>query len=318
MKNYKKISFEDCINIYELYKNELQLLANEKNIYDLNKDFLINTVIPMSLFLDQKVKENNKLFKFYISGGQGSGKSTISDFLKLLLTKHFNYKVASFSLDDIYLSKKERIILSKNIHPLLETRGVPGTHNVQLGLDTINSLESKENKVTLIPKFSKKFDNLFPKIRWKEFEGTPDVIIFDGWCLGALPEPEDHLKKPINNLEKTFDPNGTWSRWVNKQLSGDYQKLFNLFDLKIYIKSPSFEKILENRLLQEKTAIESDSNSSKSNNYMTKEQVFHFIMHFERITKDMEKYMSKNVDIVVERQNKFDFQIIKPDFLNLK
>ena len=311
-----KISFNDCAHIYELNKNDLQSLADKKNIKELNKDFLINNIIPIVLYISKQLKENN-VFKFYISGGQGSGKSTISDFIKFLLINHFNCKVASFSIDDIYLSKKQRIKLSNEVHPLLSTRGVPGTHDISLGLDTINSLESDADKISLIPKFSKKFDDLLPKSMWKKFEGTPEVIIFDGWCVGAIPEAAENLKTPINSLEREFDPNGIWVNWVNDNLSGIYQDLFNLFDLKIYIKSPSFEKILENRWLQEKTAIEMDKSRSKSK-YMTKQEVYNFVMHFERITKDMEKYMPKNSDIVVERKNKLDFEIQKPDFLNFK
>ena len=312
----EKIDFNHCVDIYELNKNDFQLLADKKNIKELNKNFLINNIIPIVLIIEKELKENH-VFKLSISGGQGSGKSTISDFIKLLLNHHFNLKVASFSIDDIYLSKKERTKLSLDVHPLLATRGVPGTHDVSLGLETINSLVSSKEKTTLIPEFSKKFDDLLPKIRWKVFEGTPNVIIFDGWCLGAKPEPLDNLKSPINDLERESDPDGIWVNWVNSQLNNKYQDLFGLFDLKIYIKSLNFEKVLENRWLQEKTAIEMDNSKNKSK-YMTKDEVYKFVMHFERITKNMEKYMPNDADIVIVRKTKSDFEIHKPDFLNIK
>ena len=316
MLTKEKIDFNHCVNIYELNKKDFQLLADKKNIKELNKNFLINNIIPIVLIIEKELKENN-VFKLSISGGQGSGKSTISDFIKLLLNRHFNLKVASFSIDDIYLSKKERTKLSKDVHPLLATRGVPGTHDVSLGLETINSLVSSKEKTTLIPEFSKKFDDILPKIKWKKFEGTPNVIIFDGWCLGAKSEPINNLKSPINQLERKFDSDGIWVNWVNSQLNVKYQDLFSLFDLKIYIKSPSFEKVLENRWLQEKTAMKID-NTKKKSQYMTKNEVYNFVMHFERITKNMEKYMPNDADIVIERKNKSDFEIHKPDFLNIK
>ena len=85
-------------------------------------------------------KREDKILKFYISGGQGSGKSTVSKFIKFYLKNYFNYNVASLSLDDIYLSKKDRVALSSKIHPLLITRWVPGTHNVDQGIKIIKKL----------------------------------------------------------------------------------------------------------------------------------------------------------------------------------
>ncbi len=35
------------------------------------------------------------------------------------------------SIDDYYLSKIERLRISQKVHPLLITRGVPGTHDIK-------------------------------------------------------------------------------------------------------------------------------------------------------------------------------------------
>ena len=117
--------------------------------------------------------------KIYISGGQGSGKTTLSYALKIILENCFDVRVANFSIDDLYLPKSERYRLSKKVHPLLKTRGVPGTHEIQLGIDTINSLVSQKNKETRIPIFSKKYDDRLSKSDWPIFFGTPNSLILN-------------------------------------------------------------------------------------------------------------------------------------------
>ena len=67
-----------------------------------------------------------------ICGAQGSGKSTLTAVLRKLLEMR-GLRVASLSLDDLYLTRGERRELAARIHPLLATRGVPGTHDVELG-----------------------------------------------------------------------------------------------------------------------------------------------------------------------------------------
>ena len=256
-------------------------------------------------------KRENKTLKFYISGGQGSGKSTVSKFIKFYLKNYFNYNVASFSLDDIYLSKKDRVALSSKIHPLLITRGVPGTHNVEQGIKIIKKLDSGKNQKIILPVFSKLNDDVAIKDNWITFNGKPDFIIFDGWCVGAEAQPKDFWKGPINDLEKKYDKDGQWSKWVNTQLLENYQKLFNLFDISIYIKSKNFKQIIRNRWEQEKTNIKTESMKSNTNNLKTYKEIHHFAMHFERITKYMEKYMPEKVDILLMRQSKYDFSLIK-------
>ena len=53
-------------------------------------------------------KKNRKVF-IVLSGAQGSGKNTLTRNLKYKLAK--NYKVLSLSIDDFYLSKRDREIL---------------------------------------------------------------------------------------------------------------------------------------------------------------------------------------------------------------
>ena len=59
-----------------------------------------------------------------LSGGQGAGKSTITEILKLILKTKYGLKLCVFSIDDFYKTKIERIEMSKKVHPLFLTRGV--------------------------------------------------------------------------------------------------------------------------------------------------------------------------------------------------
>ena len=291
------------------FENEIKKYAYSIGIKKVGTDYLKNVVIPLTLDLLDKRKHGT--FKFYISGGQGSGKSTISKFIKFYLEKYFNLSVVSFSLDDIYLSKKSRLKLSKEVHPLLITRGVPGTHDVKKGIKILKSLVSNNIHKTVIPIFSKLDDDIATKDNWVTFNGTPDFIIFDGWCVGAEAQPEKNWKSPINKLEKKHDIDGKWSRWVNKQLAECYQELFNIFDLSIYIKSKSFDQIIKNRWEQEKSNLSIAGKNVKTEHLKSFNDVYNFTMHFERITKEMESYMPIKSDILLMRHNKTKFSIIK-------
>ena len=76
------------------------------------------------------IRKNKQAIIVGIQGTQGGGKSTTAVFLKLLLQCEFDLSVAICSIDDFYLSQLERQELAINVHPLLRTRGVPGTHHV--------------------------------------------------------------------------------------------------------------------------------------------------------------------------------------------
>ena len=105
---------------------------NFKNItYLFAIDFLNNTSLEKDLLL------------ISLSGGQGSGKSTIAQILKIVLQLNFNLNVVCFSIDDFYKTSSERKKMSKYIHPLFLTRGVPGTHDCKMLYRTINALLKK-------------------------------------------------------------------------------------------------------------------------------------------------------------------------------
>ena len=173
-------------------------------------------------------------------------------FLASWLRREAKLSVACLSLDDFYLGKAARRDLAAKAHQLFATRGVPGTHDVQLALAVLRGLTDVQAPATIrVPKFDKARDDRSPENDWQEVDTPVDVVIFEGWCLGARPQDAESLTHPVNALEDKDDPDGSWRRRVNDHLSEDYRELFDQLDTLIMLRIPSFDKIPEWRGVQE-------------------------------------------------------------------
>lgn len=233
-----------------------------------------------------------------VNGAQGAGKSTFCELLKLVLEEKFGKKVASWSIDDLYLSRKERKRLSEEVHPLLMTRGVPGTHDVKLGLEIINSLRNADdNTVTMIPRFNKAIDDIYPESEWTKFVGKPDVVLFDGWCMDAKAQEDSELATPINDLEANEDKECVWRHFVNNQLKTDYKNLFDTINFLVMLQVPSYDKVFEWRNLQEEK-LRIASQGKEATHIMNPDQVRRFIAHYERITRNILSEMPERADML--------------------
>ena len=251
--------------------------------------------LPLSKWIYLTYKKDNKTKIIGLSGGQGSGKSTITGILKFILKKKYGLELCVFSIDDFYKTKAERKKMSKNIHPLFLTRGVPGTHDVSLINKTFKNLKKKIFKPVLIPKFDKSIDDRSKKSKWTKVKKPPSVIIFEGWCVGARHQKINVLKKSLNLIERKHDADFQWRKKVNNQLKNHYKKLFNKIDKLVYLKAPSFNHIFQWRLLQEQKL----KLTSKNKGTMSKSKVKEFIMFYERITKQMMKDFSQISDLTI-------------------
>lgn len=217
-----------------------------------------------------------------INGSQGSGKSTLADYLCSIIAERHGVTAVNLSLDDFYLTHDQRAQLAKTVHPLLGTRGVPGTHDVDLAIQTIEQLVAGSE--CRIPRFDKSVDDRVPKAEFDSIEGPAGLIILEGWCLGALPQAQTDLREPINDLERLEDPEGIWREYINTALGGSYQQLFAMVDQLIMLKAPSFDAVFQWRWQQEMKLIEKYQNTGRSG-LMTKQQVLKFIQYFQRITE---------------------------------
>jgi len=285
----------DYLNIKKIYLEFLKKKeVTGKPIIDkvgkLNRFYL-----PLSKWIYLTYKKDNKIKIIGLSGGQGSGKSTITGILKFILKKRYGLELCVFSIDDFYKTKAERKKMSKNIHPLFLTRGVPGTHDVSLINKTFKNLKKKIFKPVLIPKFDKSIDDRSKKSKWTKVKKPPSVIIFEGWCVGARHQKINVLKKSLNLIERKHDADFQWRKKVNNQLKNHYKKLFNKIDKLVYLKAPSFNHIFQWRLLQEQKL----KLTSKNKETMSKSEVKKFIMFYERITKQMMKDFSKISDLTI-------------------
>ena len=178
------------------------------------------------------------------------------------------------------------------------TRGVPGTHDVKLGLEIINSLRNADSKtVTMIPRFNKAIDDVYPKSEWTKFVGKPDVVLFDGWCMDATAQDDSELTSPINELEATEDKDCVWRRYVNNQLKTDYKDLFDTINFLVMLQIPSYDKVFEWRNLQEEK-LRIANQGKEATHIMTPDQVIRFIAHYERITRHILAEMPERADML--------------------
>ena len=220
-----------------------------------------------------------------INGSQGSGKSTLADYLCTMIADRHGIEAVSLSMDDFYLTKAERALLADTTHPLLATRGVPGTHDVDLAIRTIEQLTAGVD--TQIPRFDKSIDDRATGDKVEMHRGAAGLIVIEGWCWGAVAQSESELQLPINTLEQTEDPEGRWRHYINQSLAGNYQQLFAMVDQLIMLQAPSFDAVYNWRLEQENKLIEhlkSTASPAKSG-LMSAQQILRFIQYFQRITE---------------------------------
>ena len=280
---------EDCFKF--LKKEKIFGKSKAEKIKSLKKIY-----IPISFWIENKYKKKGKTLFLGFSGGQGSGKTTVTGILKIILKKFFKRRIHISSIDDFYKTLEDRNKISNKIHPLLKIRGVPGTHDINLVKNFFNIIRKKKFKKIKIPKFEKAMDNRLEKKYWFNIKQKPEIVILEGWCVGARPQSNSLIKRPINILEKYEDKDLKWRKYVNEKLKKEYKKLFAMIDHLIFMKIPNFKVVFKWRLQQEKK-LKKNSHSNKK--IMSYNEIKRFIMFYERITLQMMKDLSKSASIVM-------------------
>ncbi len=286
----------------------IKQFVQSEQLPELYSDMARRWFLPLAKQLAVDIAQQ-KLKVLGIVGSQGSGKSTLASLLKVILeadakNKNSSLKVVVLSLDDFYLTRDERTKLGAEVHPLLSTRGVPGTHDVKLAIATIDSLlntsNSKNPDSVKIPRFDKARDDRVPKNEWEVIREPVDLIIFEGWCVSNLAQSEQELTKPINNLERLEDSEGVWRTYVNSCLSDQYSALWNKIDKLIMLQIPNFDLVYHWRQRQEDKLIEKIKGDEKNSDLkvMDRDSIKRFIQHFERLTRHNLNALPKIADIV--------------------
>jgi len=298
---FKKVK-KDC---FEFISSQEIKKYKFKNKEKMIKSFLI----PVSFWISKRVNKKKPLI-IGLAGGQGSGKTTISSILTLILKRYFKLNVCKVSIDDFYKTRKDRKLLSKTKHDLLMTRGVPGTHDVNLLLNFFKKIKSKNFKTLQIPTFNKAIDDRCSKTLWQKINTKPDVIIFEGWCVGAKAQTNTQLIKPINSLEKVYDQDAKWRSYVNNQLKTKYKTLFKQLDGLLYLKAKNFNLLREWRLKQERK-LWIQTKNKKNLKIMSSSDVINFMQTYQRITQQMFKDAIKKSSIIMNLNSKHQIQKIK-------
>ena len=295
---YKKVS-KDCFKFIKSQETSKDKFKNKEKMI---KSFLV----PISFWLANKASKKNP-YLVGLAGGQGTGKTTISSILSIILKKYFKLNVFVISIDDFYKTRKERFLLSKKIHPSLMTRGVPGTHDINVMLDFFKKAKSKKFKSLKLPKFNKAIDDRYKKKFWYSIKKRPDVIIFEGWCVGAKAEKNNTLKKAINSLEKMDDKKLIWRKYVNQQLKLKYKKLYDQLNCLLFLKANNFSLLQRWRLTQEKKLWLKNKKSS-NNKIMSKKDVFKFMQTYQRVTQNMFNHAPKYSSIILNLNSNHQIQ----------
>ena len=209
-----------------------------------------------------------------VSGSQGSGKSTFARVVVEHLQMRGFAAAAAVSLDDFYLTHADRQALGATVHPLLSTRGVPGTHDTDWLGRVMTAMQASGDEVATVrlPVFDKGADD-----RSGQRESPVQVLVLEGWCLGVRAQPENMLQQPINTLERDEDPQGVWRSWVNDQIRRHYEPLWRQIDYWVQLKPPGFEQVVMWRSQQEQQiepTLRMDSIALRR-----------FIDHYERLTR---------------------------------
>ena len=301
---------QNYIKYQKIKKKYLKFLSSQEVMSEPFRDKLgqLNKFyLPISRMIKEEYLREKKTQVIGLTGGQGTGKSTFLNILKIILKEAYKLDTVIFSIDDFYKTLNERKIMSKKISALFLTRGVPGTHDTKMLYRCVKNLKSNKFRKFIIPKFDKSIDDRCHKSKWQKIKKKPNIVIFEGWCVGVTAQKEKDLTFPINKLEKQEDYKKIWRQKVNKELKKNYEKIFKLIDKLIFLKVPSFKYVFKWRLLQEKKL----RITGKGKKTMTDKEISNFIMYYERLTKYMLKIFPKEADTVIRIDNKHRLKSIK-------
>ena len=221
-----------------------------------------------------------------LNGAQGSGKSTLSQYLSQMMPMQLGVDCHVLSIDDFYLSKAKRKKLAASVHPLLAIRGVPGTHDVPRLLDALAGFIEPAVQSVTVPIFDKLKDDRTRRVHKIQKSAKPTIVLFEGRCVGIPAQRQLALSVPASSFEFSNDNNGVWRSYVNERLGADYADVFKLLDRLSMLKPTCFEAVYDWRVDQEirLVARRRQEFSSESIRGMSVKEVGEFVENFRRLT----------------------------------
>lgn len=240
-----------------------------------------NTGFPQTLVsqvLDDALAAGNAVPVLAISGLQGSGKSTLAAQV-VALAEQRGLRAAALSIDDFYLTRAQRQRLARQVHPMLLTRGPPGTHDLPLAHATLDAIAA--GQPVALPRFDKLADERVAAASWPQVGGALDLLVFEGWFLGTPAQPEGELTQPLNALERDADPDGRWRHWCNQALADHYPALWARCDRLWFLQPPDFAVVPRWRWQQEQHLQAAQPERSS----MSRAQLERFVQYYERVSR---------------------------------
>ncbi len=267
--------------------------------------------VPIKQWIQDRCGQGSA-FVLGVNGAQGSGKSTFCDLLSHILTA-CGLSTVVLSIDDLYHTRRTRLKMGAEIHSLCAIRGVPGTHDVQMGIELINALKSSQpNQAIAIPRFDKATDDRRCADEFDTVSSPVDVVLFEGWCVGEPPMPP--YDGPYNDRERREDPEGLWARWSQSHLNNEYQTLNACLDALVMIKVPSMNVVRENRWLQEQklhAKMSQVADASHLPGLMSKMETFDYVDLFERHTEHLFETLVHSSEILILRDSEFNYSLAR-------
>ena len=242
--------------------------------------------------LDALTREAPRPWLIGLSGLQGSGKSTLAAQVVELAARR-GIAALALSIDDFYFGRAARLRLARDVHPLLATRGVPGTHDVDLLHGTLDALrKATARRPARVPRFDKGLDTRIAPSRWRPVARMPDLVILEGWCIGVPPQDAAALAAPVNRLERDEDRDASWRNWVNAQLTRHYAPLWQRLDRLIMLQAPAYSVVARWRDEQERALRRRHAPRALST-----EALRRFLMHYERLSRQALKALPSRADL---------------------
>ncbi|MBK0026204.1 kinase [Stenotrophomonas sp. S48] len=239
-----------------------------------------------------------------ISGVQGSGKSTLAAQV-VARARSRGLNAAALSIDDVYLTRAQRQRLARQVHPLLITRGPPGTHDLPLAHAVLDAVAARQPLA--LPRFDKLADERLPEAQWSALDAPLDLLVFEGWFLGTPAQTEAELDRPLNALEQEADPDGRWRRWCNQALADHYPALWQRCDRLWFLQPPDFAVVPRWRWQQEQNL----QAAQPGRHGMTRPQLERFVQYYERVSRQALRALPALADHVVQLDGQRQVQAVR-------
>ena len=256
--------------------------------------------LPLGMKIAAQHQESGKPFIQGILGAQGTGKTTMSHILGLIL-QHLGYRTLSFSLDDLYKTYSDRLALMQQDSRLV-WRGPPGTHDIHLGLSLLDQIHQSKSPV-IVPRFDKSAHGGAGDRTTSEIITNPiDIVLFEGWFVGVKPIPPQALLTPPPPI--LTDADRQFASDMNHQLKS-YLPLWEKLDSLIVLYPTDYRYSLAWRKQAERQMI--DAGKSGMSDAEIEEFVNYFwrSLHPELFINPLVKSSAVNLVIEINADHSF-------------